>query len=623
MQALSAEDFFKAYADSKYFKHSKEIAMAEDTSLQWFRLKRPTGCVLAGSGNKIFVRDIHQDGHLERACRRADSLQVKSGDRLLGYRVIGGGGDSRLVFDGTEKLEDIIEVFQGDSGEIMFLVEHCTQHMEKPPSEFTKQQFMRHYIQEPWESTKTVLRREFLILRTNAAFIKTRCFQAFIIALLNGTLYWGISDDPDKMSLRTSVFFVSIMSLCVSHMAQVPKLLDQRAVFYKQHGAGFFRASSYILSTNLAQIPVVMLELTIFCPFVYFAVGLSSDNGGAHFFFFVLVIFCTCFMMSSVVRAICSVMPAKEPAQMLCILMIMMNVLLAGFIVYKPNVPDFWIWYYWINPFQWSLSAMEINEFTSPRWDGDCSPAAFPETCNCNVIVQGNTTITECDETLGLAFLKFYEFEHRIWYAWMAVLVISLHFLAAFLINVYGFTFLKFDEVQAIAIAKDSVKKDARRQRLATTNTIKTESSSGNQLSLDFPRLTLSWHKLCYDVTIPGLQEMRRLLNDVSGFAKPEEMIALMGSSGAGKTTLLDVIACRKTTGAISGEVLVNGYPQDADSFARYTGYVEQMDIHVTYATVHEALWFSGRLRLDESISDERVKAFLQCDLGCVEYCPV
>lgn len=40
---------------------------------------------------------------------------------------------------------------------------------------------------------------------------------------------------------------------------------------------------------------------------------------------------------------------------------------------------------------------------------------------------------------------------------------------------------------------------------------------------------------------------------------QPNTMTALMGPSGAGKSTLLDVLAKRKNTGTITGEVLVNG----------------------------------------------------------------
>ena len=38
----------------------------------------------------------------------------------------------------------------------------------------------------------------------------------------------------------------------------------------------------------------------------------------------------------------------------------------------------------------------------------------------------------------------------------------------------------------------------------------------------------------------------------------------------------MDVIALRKGSGHISGEVLLNGFPQEDISFRRCSGYVEQ-----------------------------------------------
>lgn len=82
-----------------------------------------------------------------------------------------------------------------------------------------------------------------------------------------------------------------------------------------------------------------------------------------------------------------------------------------------------------------------------------------------------------------------------------------------------------------------------------------------------------TWRDVVYDIEIKG--EPRRLLDHVSGFVKPGTLTALMGVSGAGKTTLLDVLAQRTSMGVITGDMLVNGKPQD-ESFQRKTGYVQQ-----------------------------------------------
>ena len=73
-------------------------------------------------------------------------------------------------------------------------------------------------------------------------------------------------------------------------------------------------------------------------------------------------------------------------------------------------------------------------------------------------------------------------------------------------------------------------------------------------------------------------------------------LTALMGESGAGKTTLLNVLAQRVTMGTITGDALINGSPLD-QSFQKQTGYVQQQDVHLSEATVREALRFSALLR--------------------------
>lgn len=68
------------------------------------------------------------------------------------------------------------------------------------------------------------------------------------------------------------------------------------------------------------------------------------------------------------------------------------------------------------------------------------------------------------------------------------------------------------------------------------------------------------------------------------------------GVTGAGKTTLLDVLADRVTTGVATGDISLDGKGRGA-SFRRRVGYVQQEDIHLSTATVREALEFSALLR--------------------------
>lgn len=108
-----------------------------------------------------------------------------------------------------------------------------------------------------------------------------------------------------------------------------------------------------------------------------------------------------------------------------------------------------------------------------------------------------------------------------------------------------------------------------------------------------------TWTDIEYSVPYQGGQ--KKLLNKVSGYAKPGSMIALMGASGAGKTTLLNTLGQRHKVGVVSGDMLLDGQPLST-GFQRATGFCEQMDLHDSTATIREALEFSAILRQDRDV---------------------
>jgi ATP-binding cassette subfamily G (WHITE) protein 2 (PDR) len=88
-------------------------------------------------------------------------------------------------------------------------------------------------------------------------------------------------------------------------------------------------------------------------------------------------------------------------------------------------------------------------------------------------------------------------------------------------------------------------------------------------------------------------------------------LTALMGASGAGKATLLDILANRVTMGVVAGNMFVNGHLRDS-SFQRSTDYVQQQELHLSTATVREALRLSAYLRQPNSISRSEKDAYVE-----------
>jgi ABC-type multidrug transport system ATPase subunit len=93
-----------------------------------------------------------------------------------------------------------------------------------------------------------------------------------------------------------------------------------------------------------------------------------------------------------------------------------------------------------------------------------------------------------------------------------------------------------------------------------------------------------------------------------------------------GKTTLMDVLALRKTSGTITGDIRLNGHPQEELSFRRCTGYVEQFDTQTAQLTIRETCEFSAKLRLDSSdaaVTEESTARFIDQTLDMLELTPI
>ncbi|OWA54293.1 ABC transporter ATP-binding protein/permease wht-3 [Hypsibius exemplaris] len=110
---------------------------------------------------------------------------------------------------------------------------------------------------------------------------------------------------------------------------------------------------------------------------------------------------------------------------------------------------------------------------------------------------------------------------------------------------------------------------------------------------------------------LPAADEVM-LLDHVSGYAEPGEVLAIMGPSGSGKSTLLNVIMNRNLSPKfdVSGVVRVNGY-EIGRKIARISGYLQQNDLLFPSLTVAEYLRFQVALCLgdvlDSSQQDEKV----------------
>ncbi|KAH8097784.1 ATPase [Aureococcus anophagefferens] len=432
-----------------------------------------------------------------------------------------------------------------------------------------------------------ILRRRAFEIAKDTTFVKVKCFQALAMGLATGLLFrdLGYEDFTSKMGL----LFAVLMYLGVTGLAYMPELLERRDVFYKMRDQSFFPTLAFTLANVAVDLPIAVIESAIFTNVAYWFTGLGSQ-GYPLFFAICLTLSVS---MASIFALIASVAPNEDVANPMAGALIVCFVLFSGFIVQRPNIPWFWKWLYWMSPIAHGIRAAAINEFGSEHY-------------------------ASCKFQTAVAPFWYFDWEAFRW---------RLYADGCAFADSDGHLFLKMYEFQTDRekkLAKTASRRSERKQSAFSAANAGDIDASGD---VPYEPMSVAFRDLHYFVDVPskkggGQPEHLELLAGVTGFATPGTMTALMGSSGAGKTTLLDVVAGRKTGGSLSGMITVNGHAKKQDTFARVSGYVEQLDVHSPGPTVAEAVAFSAALRLNPS-ADEKRKPFCANILRILELAPI
>jgi len=125
----------------------------------------------------------------------------------------------------------------------------------------------------------------------------------------------------------------------------------------------------------------------------------------------------------------------------------------------------------------------------------------------------------------------------------------------------------------------------------------------------------LAWSHVTVEITQPstffnrirsGTDQPRRhrLLDNLSGIARPGEILAIMGTSGVGKTTLLKVLSGQDDARSTNGDVFIDGclITRSQRLTGKIIGHVEQHELFVETMTLEEHLIFQVSLSLSFAI---------------------
>lgn len=135
----------------------------------------------------------------------------------------------------------------------------------------------------------------------------------------------------------------------------------------------------------------------------------------------------------------------------------------------------------------------------------------------------------------------------------------------------------------------------------------------------ELKEITLFWKNLTYRIpdknSTKEQKEMKTIVQNLTGVAKPRELIGLLGPSGAGKTVLFNIFSDRLNLvkgSEYERNVFINrNVPLTRGLFGKKCAYVMQDDVLLETLTPYECFKFSANLRLSCS-DEEKEKAVIK-----------
>lgn len=478
------------------------------------------------------------------------------------------------------------------------------------------------------KQTQICLKRQIQILKGDKGTLVVRQGSTLIQALIVGSLFYNSPNNTSGIFLRGGTLFFSVLFHTLLSLSEVTDSFVGRRILAKHKSFAYFHPMAIVLAQVLADIPVILFQISHFSIVMYFMTGLKVNAAAFFTYWFILVV--NTLAMTSFFRVCGAAFDTFDAASKVSGFALSAVIIYSGYLISKPEMHPWLVWIYWIDPMAYAFEALMGNEFHDlilPCVNNNLVPngatytnAAYQGCAGVGGAVFGQTYVT------GDAYLASISYSHS--HLWRNVGVLFCWWLLFVLMAGYFMTFKIKDS------ASRGYQKFPREQQKLLANTPHndeesqvekrgpaTAQSEGGDISENAPALlrntsVFTWRNLKYTVSTPS--GPRVLLDDVQGWVKPGMLGALMGSSGAGKTTLLDVLAQRKTEGTIEGSIRVDGRPLTV-SFQRSAGYCEQLDVHESLATVREALEFSALLRQSRNVPREEKVAYVDTIIDLLE----
>jgi ABC-type multidrug transport system permease subunit len=130
----------------------------------------------------------------------------------------------------------------------------------------------------------------------------TKLLCTIVQALINGSLFYNLSDSSDSIFLRPGALFFGILYFAMESLAETTNSFRGRPILQRHDDFAFYRPTASAIALVITDIPIALVNVSFFSIVYYWMVGFQADAG--KFFLWWVIILVNILCMVSFFRMV-------------------------------------------------------------------------------------------------------------------------------------------------------------------------------------------------------------------------------------------------------------------------------------------------------------------------------
>ncbi|XP_071724267.1 LOW QUALITY PROTEIN: ABC transporter G family member 31-like [Rutidosis leptorrhynchoides] len=243
-------------------------------------------------------------------------------------------------------------------------VESSIKQFGSPSPDSEPLHFSSTFAQDTLTQFKTCMWKQNLVYWRSPQYNAMRILFTTMSAFIIGTAFWNCGskrDTTQSLFVVMGALYSACLFLGVNNASSVQPIVSiERTVFYREKAAGLYSPIPYAAAQGLVELPYIAAQTIIYGTITYFMI--NFDRTAEKFLLYLIFMFLTFTYFTFYGMMAVALTPTQHLAAVVSSAFYSLWNLLSGFLVPKPNIPVWWIWYYYICPVAWTLRGVITSQ---------------------------------------------------------------------------------------------------------------------------------------------------------------------------------------------------------------------------------------------------------------------